>query len=277
MPRRGEEKNTGNYATVNGDRGPASFNFDIDEAPQAVFKESETVTTRPIPDSDNRGAGASTGNQVDSYGPQGIKLKDGSNVDFYATPVANPRRINGTNGDDPDLTGSFGKNNFIYGLNGNDTLSAARTTENSGDNALFGGPGNDVLYGGSGKDILLGQNDNDQLYGDTNNDKLYGGKGDDLISGGLGADEHWFAPGEGTDTVLAYNRGDGDVLRFRAGLDGRQFNYDNLSTMAYTERFEAGGMNMGISGTKLLYNDEVLAKFPLVSPNELDITAPIYT
>ncbi len=104
-----QRKNTGNYATVNGDGGPASFKFDIDEAPQAVFLENgNAVTTRPIPEGDNRGAGSSVGSQVDSYGPNKIKINDGWNVDSFATPVTDPRRINGTNGNDPDLTGSFG-------------------------------------------------------------------------------------------------------------------------------------------------------------------------
>jgi hypothetical protein len=47
-PRR--RRNTGNYATINGDKSPASFGFDSDEAPQAVFLENgDAVTTRPIP------------------------------------------------------------------------------------------------------------------------------------------------------------------------------------------------------------------------------------
>jgi Ca2+-binding RTX toxin-like protein len=262
-------KNTGNYATVNGDRGPASFGFDIDEAPQAVFLENgDAVTTRPIPSEDNQKAGRSVQDQITSYGPNKIKINDGWNVDSFATPVTDPRRINGTNGDDLNLTGSFGKNNFIYGLNGDDILSAAPTTENSGDNALFGGPGLDTLYGGSGKDILLGQNDNDKIYGDANDDKIYGGRGDDILSGGLGADQFWFAPGEGTDTVMDFRASDGDFLRFRSGLR-ETLDMNKVSAQFALEPFRLGSVLLASYGTNLMYGDQVLAKFPLVDVDEV--------
>jgi Ca2+-binding RTX toxin-like protein len=187
---------------------------------------------------------------------------------LFATPVADPRRINGTNGDDLDLTGSFGKNNFIYGLNGNDTLSAAPTTQNSGDNALFGGPGEDTLYGGSGKDILLGQNDNDKIYGDANDDKIYGGKGDDILYGGAGADQFWFAPGEGTDTVRDFRANDGDFLKFRSGLR-ETLDVNKVSARFALEPFYLGGALLASYGTNLMYGDQILAKFPLVEVDDV--------
>lgn len=272
---RRRRRNTGRYATINGDKGPASFNFDIDEAPQAVFLENGyAVTTRPIPASDNQRAGNDTKIQLNTYGPQKIPLANGRNVDFYATPVANPRRVNGTNGDDLNLTGQFGRNNFIYGLYGDDVLSAAPTNENSGDNSLFGGPGLDTLYGGSGKDILLGQADDDIIYGYTDRDKIYGGKGDDILSGGSGADEFWFAPGEGTDIVTDFSAISGDVVKFRSGLR-ETLDSSKLSAKYVPEPFRLGGVLLASYRTDLMYGDDLLAQFPLTTPSDLNL--PTFT
>lgn len=258
--------NTRRYQNLNGDRAPANFGFEIDEAPPALFLENPYFpTTRPIPSKDNQGAGGSLLQQTRNYGPFNELLPDGGNVDFFATGVPNPRRINGTNGDDLNLTGKFGQDNFIYGLSGDDTLSAAPNSENSGDNVLFGGPGADTLYGGSGRDKLLGQNDDDELYGGSNVDSLYGGKGNDELIGGSGADSYWFAPGEGTDTVFAFNLLEGDRIGFNSGLD-IPFNMGQVSVVSY----RSSPTTTSDFGAAIKYGDEFLAKFPLVSVEDVE-------
>lgn len=261
-------ENTSRYKNLNGDRAPAKFGFEIDEAPPAVFLENKTFgnTTRPIPGSeDNGAAGGNLGQQLSNYGPLNKQLPNDSNVDFFAIGIPNPRRVDGTEGDDLNLNGRFGQDNFIYGKGGNDTLSAAPSSENSGDNVLFGGPGADTLYGGSGNDELLGQSDDDDLYGGDGSDNLYGGKGDDELVGGLGADTYWFAPGEGTDLVYAYNQLQEDFIKFNGGLN-RTFDYRQVSTRSY--RSSIGTVQD--FGAELLYGNEVLARFPLVSPSDVN-------
>lgn len=54
-------------------------------------------------------------------------------------------------------------------------------------NTLEGGAGDDALYGGGGADQLIG------------------GSGDDTSTGGAGADEFWFSPNEGRDTITDFN------------------------------------------------------------------------
>ena len=164
-----------------------------------------------------------------------------------------------------NLTGKFGQDNFIYGLSGDDTLSAAPNSENSGDNVLFGGPGADTLYGGSGRDKLLGQNDDDELYGGSNVDSLYGGKGNDELIGGSGADSYWFAPGEGTDTVFAFNLLEGDRIGFNSGLD-IPFNMGQVSVVSY----RSSPTTTSDFGAAIKYGDEFLAKFPLVSVEDVE-------
>jgi Ca2+-binding RTX toxin-like protein len=271
-----QKANTGRYSNLNGDRGPAAFGFEIDEAPPALFLENGTVgnTTRPIPQLDNGGAGGSLGQQTNNYGPQNIRLPDNSNVDFFAIGVPNPRRVNGTEGDDLNLTGRFGENNFIYGLAGNDTLSAAPTAENSGNNTLFGGPGVDTVYGGSGEDQLLGQNDKDSLYGGDGRDSLYGGRGNDDLTGGDGADTYWFAPGEGTDYVYGYNYSGGDRITFNSGLGET---YNPSSGQISTRNYRSSLTTLLDFGTELLYKDQVMARFPLTSPVDVERGITIFT
>lgn len=174
------ENNVGRYIRLNGDRAPARFGFQIDEAPPAVLLENGFAnTTRPIPSKDNQGVGGNISQQINNYRPQKKTLPNGANVDFFSTSAPASRRVNGTEQDDT-LTGTFGIDNLIYGLAGDDVLSGAPTNEpGSGNNTLFGGPRSDTLFGRAGDDLLLGQSDNDFLYGGPGSDVLYGGKGND--------------------------------------------------------------------------------------------------
>jgi len=65
---------------------------------------------------------------------------------------------------------------LIFGLDGNDTISALGTND-----TLNGGAGNDTLNGGAGNDLLNGGTGNDSLIGGTGTDTLNGGDGNDII------------------------------------------------------------------------------------------------
>lgn len=91
----------------------------------------------------------------------------------YVGTLGNDSRVNA--GDD-----------YIYGLDGDDTLSSDRT----GLDVLEGGRGNDYLFvnNDSGYGQIYGGDGNDTIFGDTSAagiDRLFGGNGDDLIMGGM--------------------------------------------------------------------------------------------
>lgn len=153
--------------------------------------------------------------------------------------------ILGTSGDDPvaALTGTAA-GDYIFGLEGNDTLSAG-----GGDDYVSGGAGNDTLDGGTGTDIVDGGSGEDFysglwfmqatsgvtftltdnvtvatdhgvktlidieqafIVGSSHNDAFTGGSrilagaGDDLLIGGSGGDGLSGGPGADTFRYLAY-------------------------------------------------------------------------
>jgi Ca2+-binding RTX toxin-like protein len=103
---------------------------------------------------------------------------------------------------------------IIYAKGGDDVVMG-----NDGNDRIFGGAGDDLLQGNFGddkidgegrNDVIIGGDADDILSGDDGNDKLFGVFGNDILKGGPGADE--FVCGEGIDTVLDYNPGQGDTL-----------------------------------------------------------------
>jgi len=81
--------------------------------------------------------------------------------------------IGGTGND--DITGN-GNANFLYGMQGNDTIDG-----DGGNDRVFGDGGDDELYGGVGADTVDGGVGNDVLYGGRGKDRLIGGEGDDMF------------------------------------------------------------------------------------------------
>jgi hypothetical protein len=75
---------------------------------------------------------------------------------------------------------------------------------------LVGSSGDDTLSGFGKKDKLRGKDGNDFLHGDGGKDILDGGAGADYLDGGKGKDTFVFKsdPATGTDTVLAFQKGE---------------------------------------------------------------------
>ena len=120
--------------------------------------------------------------------------------------------IEGTNHADTIL--GLALDDKIYAKDGDDLVQG-----NDGNDRIFGGAGDDLLQGNFGddkidgegrNDVIIGGDADDILSGDEGNDKLFGVFGNDILKGGEGADD--FVCGEGVDTVLDYNPGQGDTL-----------------------------------------------------------------
>ena len=115
------------------------------------------------------------------------------------------------------VTGTDGVDGSAYGENGDDIIRAFGGNDSSvafaGDDYQDLGAGDDRGWGLSGDDIMLGGAGNDVLNGGTGDDVLVGGRDDDTLDGGAGADRLVFAPGDGDDTVRAFDAGE-DRLDF---------------------------------------------------------------
>ena len=182
-------------------------------------------------------------------------------------------RINGFGGDDL-IIGNLG-NDHLWGSFGNDLLygdaASAVQSDLDGLTASSEDGGDDILYGGPGDDLLYGQAGHDKLFGSIGADLLWGGKGDDLLRGGLdddiltgddgsknyhGRDSFVLAPGEGTDTITDF-----------------EFEYDWLVL--------EGGLTLGSlsieqqdSNVRINFGDETLAILNDVNANNLIAANP---
>jgi Ca2+-binding RTX toxin-like protein len=129
--------------------------------------------------------------------------------------------------------------NTISGTAGNDNLTATSAVD-----ALSGGAGDDILHGGGGPDFIDGGDGNDQLFGDDGNDFLVGGPGQDTLVGGLGGDQFIITSlGDGRDTILDFNAGQGDRLNLEQLFAGTGFNPNaaNAGDFLRFEAFDANG------------------------------------
>ncbi|MBC7783145.1 MAG: hypothetical protein H7144_04835 [Burkholderiales bacterium] len=168
---------------------------------------------------------ASTGNDQ-SYGDAGTDTMDGRGINQYGgllislDDVYNDQVLGSAQNVHDDFEVLYGNNDngdtligsstgfaAIYGLGGNDTLTAA----GAGD-ALYGGDNNDLLNGSAGDDYLDGGGYTDVLYGGDGNDTLVGGSGRDSVFGQAGDDTVYqdtdisidvLDGGTGTDTLYS--------------------------------------------------------------------------
>jgi Ca2+-binding RTX toxin-like protein len=83
---------------------------------------------------------------------------------------------------------------------------------------LKGWAGNDYLSAGNGNDTLLGGSGDDYLLGSGGDDILNGGEGNDTLRGGQQNDIFIINPGDGQDTIQAFNSiGNGGVDKIMYG------------------------------------------------------------
>jgi Ca2+-binding RTX toxin-like protein len=219
-------------------------------------------------------------------------LSDGYN---YSTAVGTANIdvrsiINGTSGNDANLTGTSG-NDFIYGFDGNDTL---RSSE--GIDYYDGGNGIDLIsfataahgahidlsankiyddgYGNiediiniedvegtAYDDLIIGNALNNVFYGAGGNNTIYGGAGNDTFFTGVGND---IAYGEAGDDNISGGAGDDilsggdgyDILRGGPGSDTFVFEADtvfnNIDNIADFNRSQ--GDKLDISDVLIGYN-----------------------
>jgi Ca2+-binding RTX toxin-like protein len=88
-------------------------------------------------------------------------------------------------GNDVFTSSAVGVPLYVYGADGNDTLScndfSCGLFGDSGNDTLRGGPGDDLIFGGDGRDTISGGAGNDNLDGQYDIDTVSGGDGDDII------------------------------------------------------------------------------------------------
>lgn len=131
----------------------------------------------------------------------------------------------------------FDLNEYIFGADGDDKLTAA-----GGDDILAGGRHNDRIDGGNGDDML---------FGDSGRDVLIGGKGFDILDGGSGNDKLFSAHSSGPTLTI-------DVPSDAAFDDGGFLDGGSGDDTLFIDAFFAGTIGVdGGSGTDTIdFNDE---------------------
>lgn len=104
----------------------------------------------------------------------------------------------------------------------------------SGNDSLSGGDGADILSSGTGADKLLGGKGNDSLWGEAGNDSLWGNSDKDIFV---------YKPGEGTDKIMDYWYGEGDILKILKsnGQEGYTFKSASFDGDVLTLAISGGG------------------------------------
>jgi Ca2+-binding RTX toxin-like protein len=162
-----------------------------------------------------------TAETLDTYGE--ISNVDGSSDYIF-----------GTEAGESIESDSWGSDDHLYGMGGNDTLD--------------GGLGDDYLEGGKGDDTLIG------------------GKGDDILEGGEGIDTYIINSGDGHDTIIDTGRNiliiDGKVLNgvFEQipGTSGYQFITDSNLILTFDG---AGKLKIDAETSLTLQNQTGTADF----------------
>ncbi|MBR0061489.1 MAG: hypothetical protein IJP68_08410, partial [Selenomonadaceae bacterium] len=106
---------------------------------------------------------------------------------------------------------------------------------------LTGNAKANTLLGGSGKDKLYGKAGDDKIYGNKGNDSLWGGAGNDTLYGGAGKDVFIYKPGEGTDKIIDYAKGDMLKILKSNGKAGGSFTKSSFSGGNLTLTISGGG------------------------------------
>ncbi len=128
------------------------------------------------------------------------------------------------------VTGDLYFDGSTHGLSSSsEDTDAVHVLDNSGEAVgddfsglinLIGSDHGDILVGNGAGNTLTGGGGGDILIGGLGADILAGGAGGDTLIGGLNGDTYAFAASDGVDTVIGFDRAEGDVLDFRDLFDG---------------------------------------------------------
>jgi Ca2+-binding RTX toxin-like protein len=127
------------------------------------------------------------------------RLRNTKETNLEQPTSSQPFTLMGTPGNDL-LAGIAGRDNIVFGLDGNDTINTLfsgndRIDGGNGDDSIISGPGDDIIEGGSGSDFINSGSGNNRVNGGDGNDfviseeganEIRGGNGDDRIGGGAG-------------------------------------------------------------------------------------------
>ena len=217
-----------------------------------------------------------------NYQIQNFQFGDGSN--YTGKQISDKAITYGTVGND-SIAGSSGRNNTLYGLDGNDFLNGS-----TGDDILDGGTGADYMAGKTGNDTYIVDNSGDVvvenfgegidtvqssisyllganvenltltgtadinatgnaldniIIGNSDNNVLFGGAGDDYLDGGAGNDT--LTGGVGSDTYV-FGKGSGnDLITAFDGNSSDKVEFGNFGTTDLSMILD--GSNLIISTT----------------------------
>ncbi|MCR6500152.1 FG-GAP-like repeat-containing protein [Shinella sp. CPCC 101442] len=180
-----------------------------------------------------------TGNDADNVldGKAGAdRMTGGKGNDTYVVDIAGDAVVEGANAG-TDLV----KASVNYTLTGNvENLTLTGS-------AKINGAGNtlaNILTGNSTDNILDGKSGNDTLVGAGGADTLHGGAGADKLAGGSGADVFLFkaisdttVAAAGRDTIIDFNRGQGDRISLKAIDANLDLKNDQAFTFIDTQKF----------------------------------------
>ncbi len=177
----------------------------------------------------------------------------------------------------PDIYGTFGNDTingtsereYIYALDGDDTIYAGDGSDEYQDDWINAGPGNDIIYGGTGGDTIYDDPGNDIVYAGAGRDLIFGSAGDDYYDGGTGFDSlSYFSAFAGI--VVDLNLSSGQVRSLEpndaafVGVD-TLYNIEYISGSSFNDRMigNAGDQRFwGADGDDMLFggggSDELL-------------------
>lgn len=175
------------------------------------------------------------------------------------------------------------KDEYAYGLGGNDTLDG-----NRGDDSLYGGSGNDYLNGDYGNDYLSGSSGNDTLIGgkngfitgDNGRDTLYGGSGNDSLRGGGGTDYLYGNSGndtlsgqDGNDYLSGYG-GSSEIDYLSGGKGADRFVLGSASNVYYNEGYSSRAIIKDFDSSDVIQLSGDPDMYTLVPPATGDFIIP---
>ena len=131
---------------------------------------------------------------------------------------------------------------------------------------------NDTVYGGDGNDMLDGNAGADMLDGGAGNDKLDGGAGMDTVMGGAGDDMIWGGnvTDLAADTIANTDDGVADVLSGGAGMD--TFAWGDKDTITDFEVHGDTDIDLGITASATITRPHDVVELSRTADGKLQVT-----